>query len=44
MLRFSEFVMQEEKKKKRKNNPCWRGYRRVPGTEPYEKGSCEKIE
>jgi len=22
--------------------PCWKGYERVPGTKPGEKGSCRK--
>lgn len=30
--------------KKRKNSPCWKGYKRVPGTAPKTPGSCRKIE
>jgi hypothetical protein len=26
------------------NNPCWDGYKRVPGTKKYEPGSCERVE
>lgn len=26
------------------NDPCWDGYKRVPGTKKYEPGSCERVE
>jgi len=34
-----------EKKKKRsktKKDGCWKGYKRVPGTQQYAPGSCER--
>lgn len=36
MLSFSEYL--EEKKK----DPCWTGYKKVPGKKDYEEGSCVK--
>lgn len=33
--------IEEEKKSK---NPCWKGYKRTPGTKKYEPGSCVKEE
>lgn len=38
MISFKEFL--EEKKK----NPCWTGYKKVPGMKDYEEGSCVKEE
>lgn len=40
MLSFNEFLkyIDEEKKK----NPCWDGYKKVPGKKDYEEGSCVK--
>ena len=38
MLTLKQFL--EEKKK----NPCWDGYKRVPGKKDYEDGSCVKEE
>jgi hypothetical protein len=35
----SNFITLEEKKKSR----CWKGYKPVPGKEPYSEGSCEKV-
>lgn len=31
-----------ESNKKNKDNPCWKGYERVPNTKEGEKGSCRK--
>lgn len=31
-----------EQDKKAKNDPCWKGYKKVPGKKDYEKGSCVK--
>jgi len=28
---------------KKKNNPCWDGYERVPGTKEFAPGSCRKL-
>lgn len=36
MLSFSEYL--EEKKK----DPCWTGYKKVPGKKDYEEDSCVK--
>lgn len=38
MLSFVEYL--EEKKK----NPCWDGYKKVPGKKDYEEDSCVKEE
>lgn len=27
---------------RRKRSICWSGYERVPGTQPYTKGSCRR--
>jgi hypothetical protein len=34
-----------EKALKESQSPakCWKGYKRVPGTKEFSKGSCEKI-
>ena len=29
-------------KKKKMKNPCWKGYKRKPGTTEFSKGSCVK--
>jgi len=36
MKTFKEFINEK--------GICWTGYKRVPGTKPYSKGSCEKKE
>jgi hypothetical protein len=38
MIKFKEYL--EEKKK----NPCWDGYKKVPGKKDYEEDSCVKEE
>ena len=35
-----EVEMKEDKTKSNKDGICWDGYERVPGTKPYEPGSC----
>lgn len=30
-------------KKKKDSNPCWDGYKKTPGKDDYEPGSCEKV-
>lgn len=39
---LNEDYSEEELEEDRKAN-CWKGHKRVPGTKPYSKGSCEKV-
>ncbi len=38
MLSFTEYLLEKKK------NPCWTGYKKVPGKKDYEEDSCVKEE
>ena len=38
MISFTEYLLEKKK------NPCWTGYKKVPGKKDYEEDSCVKEE